>query len=274
MEAEIMKIDVAAVLRERAPRYYRWMPKFIVRMLERLICQDELNTILQLIGNKTGVEAAQTALDYLHISLHVEGLEHVPPCGRYIFASNHPLGGLDGMALISVLGEHYDGKVRFLVNDLLMAVKPLSDVFLPVNKYGKQTRCSVKEIEDAYAGTEQMITFPAGLCSRKERGKPVQDLEWNKAVVTMAVNYGRDVVPIYFDGKNSNLFYRVARWRKCMGIKFNAEMILLPREMIKSRGASFKITIGKPVPCARLSLKDAKAQAAHLRDMVYAMRNE
>lgn len=274
MEGEIMKIDVAAVLRERVPQYYRWMPRFVVRWIERLICQDELNAILQSIGHQTGVDAARQALSDLDITLRVEGLENVPAAGRYIFASNHPLGGLDGMALIQVLGDHYGGHVRFLVNDLLMAVKPLNDVFLPVNKYGRQSRSRVKDIEEAYSGSDQMITFPAGLCSRKERGGAVQDLRWNKAIVTMAAAYGRDVVPVFFGGRNSEWFYRLARWRKKLGIKFNAEMILLPREMIKSRGTTFNIVIGKPVPCESFDVHNAVAEAARLRDMVYAMSRE
>ena len=149
MSNEVIQIDVASVLQERLPKHYRWMPRFVVRWIERLICQDELNAILQSIGSQTGVDAARQALSDLNITLTVEGLENVPEGGRYIFASNHPLGGLDGLSLIKMLGEHYDGKIRFLVNDLLMAVKPLQNVFLPVNKYGKQSRDAVKDIDNA-----------------------------------------------------------------------------------------------------------------------------
>lgn len=269
-----MQIDVASVLRERAPKYYRWMPRFVVRWLERLICQDELNAILRAIGDKTGVEAAEIALRELDIKVVVNGIEKVPDNGRYIFASNHPLGGLDGLALISVLGNQYAGKVRFLVNDLLMAVKPLQDVFLPVNKYGRQSRDRVKDIDEAYDSDAQMITFPAGLCSRKESGKPVADLPWNKSVVTMAMNHQRDVVPVYFDGENSKWFYRWARWRKRMGIKFNLEIILLPREMIKSRGNIYHIHVASPVSWNTLDARSPKNEAARLRELVYNMRDK
>ena len=273
MSNEVIQIDVASVLQERLPKHYRWMPRFVVRWIERLICQDELNAILQSIGSQTGVDAARQALSDLNITLTVEGLENVPEGGRYIFASNHPLGGLDGLSLIKMLGEHYDGKIRFLVNDLLMAVKPLQNVFLPVNKYGKQSRDTVKDIDNAYDSDLQMITFPAGLCSRKQPHQPVMDLKWNKAVVTMAINHQRDVVPIYFDGKNSKWFYRWARLRERLGIKFNLEMILLPREMIKSRGTTYNIHIAKPIPWTSLDKQHPFSQAQELRQAVYAMHN-
>ena len=274
MKSEVMQIDVASVLKQRAPRYYKWMPSFVVLWLERLICQDQLNAILNAIGDKTGTEAAQIALRELNITVRADGLEQIPDEGRSIFASNHPLGGLDGLALISLLGEHYNGKIRFLANDLLMAVKPLQDVFLPVNKYGRQSRDRVKDIDEAYNSDAQMITFPAGLCSRKESGQPVADLPWNKAVVTMAVNHRRDVVPIYFDGENSKWFYRWARWRKKLGIKFNLEMILLPREMVKSSGKTYHIHVAAPVKWETLDKHRPVAQAAQLRDMVYVMRDK
>ncbi|MBQ7691568.1 MAG: 1-acyl-sn-glycerol-3-phosphate acyltransferase [Muribaculaceae bacterium] len=270
---EIIQIDVASVLRERAPRYYRWMPRFVVRWIERLICQDELNAMLRQVGDKRDVEAAQMVLDYLNITVRVEGLENVPEGGRYIFASNHPLGGLDGLALIATFGRLYDGGIRFLVNDLLMAVEPLRGVFLPVNKYGSQSRQAAMAIAREYAGPNQMLTFPAGLCSRQKSGKaPIEDLRWNKAVVTLAARSKRDVVPIYFDGHNSKWFYRWARWRERLGIKFNLEMLLLPREMIHSRGASFTIHVGKPVGHDTLDTRHAPAEAMRLRSLTYAMR--
>lgn len=272
MGHEVIQIDVASVLKQRAPRYYRWMPRFVVHWLERLICQDKLNSILRAIGEKTGVEAAKIALRELNIDVKIEGLEQIPDNGRYIFASNHPLGGLDGLALISLFGEHYNGNIRFLVNDLLMAVKPLQNVFLPVNKYGRQLRERVKDIDAAYDSDAQMITFPAGLCSRKESGHLVADLPWNKSIVTLAVNHKRDVVPVYFDGENSKWFYRWARWRKKLGIKFNLEMILLPREMVKSSGKTYSIHVASPVKWASFDTHRPVAQAAQLRDMVYAMR--
>ena len=271
---DIIQIDVASVLRERAPKWHRWLPRFVVRGLERLICQDELNAILRKVGHKRDVEAAKAGLDELEISVNVEGLDHVPADGRYIFASNHPLGGLDGLALIATMGTLYNGQIRFLVNDLLMAVKPLQGIFLPVNKYGSQSRQAALDIGREYASDHQMLTFPAGLCSRQRRsGQPIEDLRWNKSVVSLAVRNQRDVVPIYFEGQNSKWFYRLARWRERLGIKFNIEMLLLPREMIKSRGKSYTIHVGQPVAYDTLDARHAAQEATRLRQMVYDMRD-
>ena len=165
MSGKPMKIDIDQVLRARLPRYYRYIPRFAVRWLERTICQDRLNAILVKMADKNSVDAAIAALDDMNITIESQGLEHLAD-GRYMFVSNHPLGGLDGLALISLLGQRYDRKIKFMVNDLLMAVEPLRGVFLPVNKYGRQSRENATQIEEALKSDNQFITFPAGLCSR------------------------------------------------------------------------------------------------------------
>jgi len=265
-----MKIDVDQVLRTRLSRHYRYIPRFAIRWLERTICQDRLNTILTKMAGKDGVDAARAALDEMKITIEASGLEHLPD-GRYMFVSNHPLGGLDGLALISLLGKRYNHHIKFMVNDLLMAVEPLRGVFLPVNKYGNQSRDAAIQIEEALQSDNQFITFPAGLCSRMQPDGTIADLPWQKAAIVHAVNYQRDIVPVYFDAHNSKFFYRFAKWRKKLGIKFNIELIFLPKEMIKQSGATLKIIIGEPIPWTSLDAKKTKQQAAHLREIVYSM---
>ena len=265
-----MKIDVAKVLKERLPKHYKYIPRFAMRWLERTICQDRLNAILQKMAGKNSVDAATAALDDMDITVVPKGLDQLPQ-GRYMFVSNHPLGGLDGLALISLLGNHYDHKIKFLVNDLLMAVEPLRDVFLPVNKYGKQSRVAASEIEEALQSDNQFITFPAGLCSRMQPDGTIADLPWQKAAVIHAVKYQRDIVPVYFDARNSKFFYRFAKWRKKLGIKFNIELIFLPKEMIKQCGSTQRVIIGEPIPWQTLDTRAPKQQAARLRYLVYTM---
>jgi putative hemolysin len=270
MSGKPMKIDVDSVLRERLPGHYRYIPRFVVRWLERTICQDRLNTILQKMAGKNSVDAATTALEEMGITIEATGLEHLPQ-GRFMFVSNHPLGGLDGLALISLLGNHYNHQIKFLVNDLLWAVEPLRGVFLPVNKYGRQSREAASGIEAALKSDNQFITFPAGLCSRMQPDGTIADLTWQKAAVVQAVNYQRDIVPIYFDAHNSKFFYRFAKWRKKLGIKFNIELIFLPKEMVKQSGCTLKIVIGQPIPHTTLDASKPKQEAARLRDIVYSM---
>lgn len=252
----------------------RWIPRFLVRGLERLVCQDELNGILQRTYPKVGSAFAMAALEDLDITVEVRGMENIPDEGRFIFASNHPLGGLDGIALISVLGARYgDDKLRFPVNDMLMNVRPLRGVFIPINKFGRQGREAARRLAETYASDAQVIFFPAGLVSRLHKGGVIKDLEWQKAFVAKALEYGRDIVPIHFSGHNSRKFYRIAKWRKRLGIKFNLEQILLPSELCKAKGSRYVVTIGKPVKAEALkgSGKSAPALAAELRELVYAL---
>lgn len=270
MNGKLVKIDVDNVLRTRLPKHYRYIPRFVVRWLERTICQDRLNTILEKMADKNSVDAATAALDEMGITVTASGLDMLPD-GRYMFVSNHPLGGLDGLALISFLGNRYAHKIKFLVNDLLMAVVPLRGVFLPVNKYGHQSRAAASQIEEALKGDDQFITFPAGLCSRMQPDGTIADLPWQKAAVVHAVNYQRDIVPIYFDARNSRFFYRFANWRKRLGIKFNIELIFLPKEMLKQSGSNLRFVVGQPITWSSLDARAPKQEAARLRDIVYSM---
>lgn len=270
MNDKPMKIDVDQVLRARLPRHYRYIPRFVVRWLERTICQDKLNAILVKMAGKDGVDASIAALDEMNITIETEGMDRLPD-GRYMFVSNHPLGGLDGLALISLLGKRYDHKIKFLVNDLLMAVEPLRDVFLPVNKYGSQSRAAATQIEEALKSDNQFITFPAGLCSRMQPDGSIADLPWQKAAIVHAATHQRDVVPVFFDAHNSKFFYRFAKWRKKLGIKFNIELIFLPKEMIKKCGSTLRVIIGEPIPWTSLDASRPKQEAARLRQAVIDM---
>ena len=270
MSGQPIKIDVDKVLRDRLPKHYKYIPRFVVRWLERTICQDKLNAILTKMAGKNSVDAATAALDEMDITVKATGLEHLPE-GRFMFVSNHPLGGLDGLALISLLGNRYDKKIKFLVNDLLMAVQPLRGVFLPVNKYGNQARAAAVQIEEALQSDNQFITFPAGLCSRMQPDGSIADLPWQKAAVAHAINHQRDIVPIFFDAHNSRFFYRFAKWRKKLGIKFNIELIFLPKEMIKKSGSTLRVMIGEPIPWNTLDATHPKQEAARLREIVINM---
>ena len=270
MNGELVKIDVDKVLRTRLPKHYRYIPRFVVRWLERTICQDRLNTILEKMAGKNSVDAATAALEEMNVTVEASGLDELPQ-GRYMFVSNHPLGGLDGLALISLLGNRYERNIKFLVNDLLMAVTPLRGVFLPVNKYGHQSREAAAEISSSLKSDNQFITFPAGLCSRMQPDGTIADLPWQKAAVVHAVNYHRDVVPIYFDARNTRFFYRFAKWRKRLGIKFNIELIFLPKEMLKQSGSTLHFVVGKPIAWSSLDARAPKREAARLRDIVYSM---
>lgn len=273
MDSQQLKIDVDSVIRQRLPRHYKYIPRFVIKWVERIIKQDGLNKILADMGDKKGVEAADIALDDLGITTNPVNSDNIPSQGRFIFASNHPLGGLDGMALISLIGHRYNGDIKFIVNDLLMAVKPFDNIFMPVNKYGRQSRENAIEIETQYKSDKQMITFPAGLCSRRLKGGKIGDLTWQKFVVSQAISSQRDIIPIFFDAQNSKFFYRFAKFREWIGIKFNVEMILLPSEMFKAHGRTFNVYFGEPIKWQSLDARNAKQEAARIRELVYTLKN-
>ncbi len=247
MSAEPLKIDIEQIVKNKAPKYADKIPGFLFRYLKRTIHEDEINYVLRTYKDSTGVDFADDLLDYLNVHANIVGEENIPAEGRFIFASNHPLGALDGVTLIRYFGHRYNGNIKFLVNDLLMNVKPLGPVFLPINKYGAQAKESSSQINAAYESNEQMLIFPAGLCSRLQQGE-IRDLEWKKTFISKAIQYQRDIIPIYFEGQNSPFFYRFAKIRKMLGIKFNLELIYLPDEMFSSKNKTFTIHIGKPIP--------------------------
>lgn len=254
------------------PRASRFIPEFVFRKLARIIRQDELNRISGENVGKEGLDFARGVMESLDIKLSCKGVENLPSEGRYVFASNHPLGGLDGMALLSFLCDRYDNHVKCLVNDVLMAIKPLRSVFLPINKYGSQSREAMKRVEEAYAGDDQILMFPAGLCSRMNDKGEVCDLEWQKSFITKSVETKRDVIPVYFEGLNSKFFYRFARIRKRLGIKFNIELIFLPAEMVDAKGKSFTFHFGKPIPYTTFDNSRSKKEwAAYVKSVVYSL---
>ena len=243
----ITQIDIKQVLQQKAPSAARKIPGFVVNYLIRTVHQDELNDILRRYHDKDGVAFMQELIGYFDLNLELVNEENIPTEGRYIFASNHPLGGLDGICLSAVIGGRFDGKIRYLVNDLLLYLSNLRSIFVPVNKHGAQGKKNAQLIEEAYASDNQIITFPAGLCSRKQHGK-IQDTEWKKSFIQKAVECQRDIIPVFFEGRNSNFFYRLANLRKALGIKMNYEMVYLPDEMFRSKHKTFRIYFGKPIP--------------------------
>lgn len=266
-----LEINVGEVLRQRIPRYWRFIPRGLVRWLERTVCQDELNRLLRDNFPRRDADFCRGVLDDLGVTVNFHNLDNLPPkeLTRVLFVSNHPLGGLDGMALIDFVRTYYGVAPRFIVNDLLNAVEPLSDTFIPVNKHGTQSREAIRRLDDAFASDAPLLMFPAGLVSRRGKKGVVADLEWQKMFVAKARQSGRDIIPLHFYGENSSFFYKFAKFRRRIGLKFNIEMIYLPREVFRSKGKTFDVVVGKPIPHASLDDMPPARKAQQIRQMVY-----
>lgn len=268
----VTRIDIRQVLKQKSPSMAGKIPGFVVDYLIRTVHQDELNDILSRYRDKQGAAFMQELIGYFDLTLETVGADNLPTEGHYIFASNHPLGGLDGICLSAVIGEHYQGKIKYLVNDLLLYLTNLKSIFVPINKHGAQAKENARLIDEAYASDNQVVTFPAGLCSRKIKGK-IQDPEWKKSFIQKAIEHKRDVVPVYFEGKNSNFFYRLANFRKALGIQMNYEMLYLPDEMFRSKHKTYRIYFGKPIPWQTFDSSKKPAEWAEwVRGIAYKLK--
>lgn len=272
-----LKVDVDALLRSRAPKQYKWIPRALIRALERYICQDRLNQVLSATAGMKDSAFAAGALCDLNVSYETEsGTDLLPDAGNtaVTYVSNHPLGGLDGICLIDWVARRHNVEPRFIVNDLLTVVTPLSGVFIGINKHGSQSRLAASEVDAAFADLSRpIIMFPAGLCSRQaKKGVEIRDLKWNKMFVQKSAETGRTVIPLRFIGKNSPKFYRLARRRTRLKLKFNLEMLRLPRELVLAQGSRFGLRIGRPIPAENLSRgHEAAAIADKIRTYVYTL---
>lgn len=270
---DILQVDLDKVIADKNPRLARLLPRFLKRYLKRIIHQDEINHVLRSFSHQTPVEFIRSTLSYMEISYRAVGLEQLSDQGRYLFVSNHPFGGMDGMMLCDELDKRF-GSGRIIVNDILMNLKPLAPLFVPVNKHGRQNSDYLRFFREALASDDQIATFPAGLCSRRIDGK-VCDTKWKSSFVKNAIESQRDIVPVFFEGRLSNFFYNLSSFRKRLGIKANIEMIYLPDEMFSQHGRHFDIHFGAPVPWQELaSAGSASQNAQRIREMVYAMAPE
>lgn len=269
---EELFIDLDKVLQDKSPVLSKLLPRFFTNYLKRLIHQDRLNYFIREYGDDQGIEFIDGVLKDMRITLNLVGLKNIPKTEKCIVASNHPLGGLDGLALMLAVG-----KVRkdllFPVNDLLMNVKSLQPLFIPINKLGSNAE-NIKIINDTFASDHLVCYFPFGLVSRKRNGE-IKDLEWKTTFISKAKRFKRDIVPTHISGRNTNFFYNLANYRKKLGIKMNIEMIYLPGEMIKQEGQTLKITFGPVIPYTFFDKKYAVAEWAELmRQYVYTLDKE
>lgn len=270
-----IKLDVGQVLKDKLGARSKYIPRFVVRGMEKIIHQNELNELLANNFPARGASFCEGVLDDLHVQLNIIGRENLPDDSRIILVSNHPLGGLDGVTMIAWLSRHYGRTARFVVNDILMAVEPLKECFLPVNTHGAQNRDSSRRLVEAMESDDPVVIYPAGLVSRLGDDGRVADTPWRKMFVQKAIEFRRTVVPVYFSARNSKLFYRLARFRKRIGLKFNYEMVLLPREIFRARNASFTLTVGKPLSWEELRQMDNHgAAASRIQSLVYSLSNE
>jgi hypothetical protein len=270
-EEKNLIVDIDKILKQKAGAKAGYVPRFLVSWLKHIIHQDEVNRFLSAHKEEVGVEWLKSCVKYLDMRLMIKGEENLPPNNGklYTFVSNHPLGGGDGVALGALIGGHYEGNIRYLLNDLLMTLPGLRPVGIPINKTGVQGRSFPQMVQETFHSDKQILMFPAGICSRRHGGV-VHDVPWKKTFITKSVETHRDVVPIHFSGENSVFFYRLANICAALGLKFNVAMLFLVNEMYKNVHKSFEIKVAKPIPWETFdNSRSASEWARYVEDIVY-----
>lgn len=271
-----LQIDLAEVMNKKLGRRRMSMiPNAFVRYIEHVICVPAINRLLRENYPKTGGEFARGILKSLNINVDFHNTDNLPPAEnrRVLFVSNHPMGGIEGMAMIDMMERYYGGQIYVMVNDILMALEPLQNVFVPVNKHGHQGVQTAKRIEEALSSDNPVLIFPAGWVSRLNSHNCLHDIPWHKTFVNKAIEHRRNIIPMFCDGRNSMFFYRFAKLRESLGIKLNVEMVRLPREVLKMRNRCFNIICGKPIDWFDLrGGAHAQQTAYEICNRVYAMQ--
>jgi putative hemolysin len=263
-------IDVKRLIASKSPRLAKWLPGFVIRYLKRILHEEELNVFLNRTKEVKNIDFCDASAEFLHMKVKLIGLENIPKEGPVILVMNHPFGGLDALALVSALRGHRED-LKFIVNDILMNLTNLADLFVGVNKHGKTEKSTRQQIMDVFESPHAVCVFPAGLVSRKSHGV-VRDLEWKKTFVTYAKKLNQPIIPIYIDGKLSNFFYRLSNFRKFLGIKANIEMIFLVHELFKLRGTTVTLTVGESIQPETLNTKQSeKDLAQEIKAKVYEL---
>lgn len=270
-------IDLRKIFEAKAPKLMKRMPNWLFRRIQRLLHEEDINTILSKYGALEGVEFDQAVVKDFNLQVVEKGSENLTASKRIVVASNHPLGGLDGIALIGTVGKYCPDPVT-PVNDFLMYIKNLKPIFIPVNKVGKgvaNRQENLRLFNETFAGDRAICYFPFGLCSRKVKGGKIMDLDWKKTFISKAKEYQRDIIPTHIDGHNTRFFYNLARLRKRLKIKVNIEMAFLPKEFFKQRNKTLTIIFGKPIPYQTFDNRRTDAEWAEmLRCFSYHLAND
>jgi len=273
MEKPTKVIDIEKAIRNSKSKFVSSIPKFMVRLVEKITNQDYMNMIIHKCRDKTGVPFVNCVLKELNINVEVKGGDNVPDSGRFVFVANHPLGGIDALAFLSTIYSYFPDVIS-PSNQLFNYIPHLHPVILGVNVFGSNTKDTVEKFNKLFESDTQIMIFPAGLVSRRKKGI-VSDLEWQKTFITKSVQYKRDIIPVHISGINSNLFYLAANLRKMLGIKLSVEIILLPYEMQRKRNSKITLTIGERIPYQSITKEFSHMEwAKKIKSIVYSLSSK
>lgn len=225
-----------------------WLFKSLSFVLRHLLHEKEMKEFSDTYPHYEDIDFVEQVLEYFNISYSTRDVEkeRIPTEGRVVIIANHPIGTLDGLALIKLISEvRHDLKV--VANEMLMAVKPLHNMLLPVNNmHGGTPKQHLSAIQKHLNNDGALIIFPAGEVSRL-RPQGVRDTRWHSGFLRIAKQAKSPILPVYIDGKNSPLFYSVSMIYKPLAT------VLLVKEMFKQRKKHLPMRIGELIPCEAYS---------------------
>ena len=239
-------INIATIINDINSRKLKRLPGFIIKWIEKIIRQDEMNQILTKYSDYQGLDILTKIIEELNIKIEVDGKENLPENSRCFFLSNHPFGLIDGLVLTKIVGDKYH-VLKSIGNEAFMYVPHLRPFIAAVNVFGKNSKEYITALENIYDSDVPITHFPSGEVSRLYNGK-IQDCQWHKSFITKAVSHKRNIVPFYIYGRNSRFFHFISFVRRVLGIKSNIEFIMLPREMFRKRNKTIRIKIGQLIP--------------------------
>lgn len=239
-------LDVEKIITDKNPKLLKWMPGFAVNYIKRILHQKEMNEVISDFEDLKSSQFCTAVLDRFNIKVEVKGIENIPKEGGVVFAGNHPFGGIEALAHVQAIYP-IRPDIKFVVNDILLSLKNLKDLFVGVNKHGSTPSEVVKQMNDLFGSGHAVFIYPAGLVSRKVKGR-VQDLDWKKTFVSRSKRFNSQVVPVWTGGAQlSSFFYNLSNFRTGLGLKANVEMFYLVNEMMKQKNSTFKIVFGEPI---------------------------
>lgn len=265
-------VDLDLLIKTTDDKLLKKLPRFVVNILKKIIKQDELNYYHNNSKDKEGIEYVNSVLNDLNVKINIYGGENVPKSGRFVFVANHPQGGIDALAFLSSIARFFPNVVS-PSNQLFMYIPNLHSIIVGVNVFGFNSKKIAEEVNQTYESGCQIMIFPSGEVSRK-KGNIISDPDWQKSFISKAVQFKRDVVPVFISSKNTNKFYRIANLRKKLGIKSYIETIYLPSEMLKKRNSEINLYFDKPIKYQKFDkTKSHKEWAQYVKSIVYQINS-
>ncbi len=238
-------IDAKRILQDTYPDFKLGKNNAIaVNALKKLIHEDDFNDIIRKNQHLRGFAFLDKLLSYFKFNYQVDNdsYNNIPSEGRLLIVANHPIGTLDGLALVKLI-RSIRPDVRIVANRVLSNMQPLQSVFLPVDVLTdkKGLKETYKVMLDALENEEAIIIFPAGEVSRITP-KGVRDGDWQSGFLKLAKKAQCSVLPIHIKAKNSALFYSMSTIYKPLGT------MLLVKEMFNKKNQTIKFQVGAPIP--------------------------